>query len=365
MTVWFFIDNKELLVFKRIEKNKCLTHLKIKKMKSRFILYLVSKSNNQWLSFQRFGNKKLFVCLLLVIAVFLMQCSSSDKNISDHSETGEVPQINEDIFEESWLEAKTGNMPLVISAPHGGEISPQEISNRACGTNSRDNNTAQLSLEIENVFNQYGKQPYLIVAQIARTKIDLNRDLSEATCGNSLMNTTWNRYHQYIEEALASAIKEFGYALYIDLHGQSHPVRRLELGYLLSKLDLKDNYDQTNPNATLAEKSSIKNLLELNGNLNFRELLIGENALGTLLQNAGFPSVPSLDDPFPQADDPYFNGGYNTRRYTSSDHPKVFGLQIEANFQGVRDSEENRKKFSEAFVQSIMNYLDFLDVQNN
>ena len=294
-----------------------------------------------------------------------MQCSSSDEKISDNSDTGEVSQINEDIFDESWLEVKTGNIPLVISASHGGEISPQQIPNRSCGTNSRDSNTAQLSIEIENVFNQYAKQPYLIVAQIARTKIDLNRDLSEATCGNSLMNTTWNRYHQYIEEALASAIKEFGYALYIDLHGQSHPIRRLELGYLLSKLDLKDNYDQTTPNATLAEKSSIKNLLKFNGNLNFRELLIGKNALGTLFQNEGFPSVPSLDDPFPQPDDPYFNGGYNTRRYTSSNYPNVFGLQIEANFKGVRDTAENRAKFSEAFVQSIMIYLDFLDVQNN
>tara|TARA_R110000868_G_scaffold85582_2_gene240634 strand:+ start:554 stop:1474 length:921 start_codon:yes stop_codon:yes gene_type:complete len=301
-------------------------------------------------------------CLLFATVFFQIKCSSVS-GISKISDKGKELPVGEVIYNESWLEAKNGNMPLVISVPHGGEISPAEIPNRECGTKVRDDNTTQLAFEIENAFKKYERQPFLIVAQIARTKIDLNRDLTEATCGNSIMNDTWERYHKYIEEALAKAVEEFGYALYIDLHGQSHPIKRLELGYLLSKSDLKDHYDGIEPNVTFTEKSSLKNLLKLNNELILRELLIGDNAFGTLMENAGFPSVPSLNDPFPHPDEPYFNGGYNTRRYTASGYPNVFGLQIEANFKGVRDTEENRKKFSDAFALSIMNYLDYLQLQ--
>ena len=56
---------------------------------------------------------------------------------------------------------------------------------------------------------------------------------------------------------------------------------------------------------------------------------------------------------------------YNTRRYTSADYPNVFGLQIEANFDGVRDSAENREKFSKAFAQSINEYLMFIEANSN
>lgn len=302
--------------------------------------------------------------MLFATAFLQMQCGSSENIISKAPVKEHELPVSEDVFDDSWLEAKSGNIPLVISAPHGGIISPGQIPDRGCGTKERDNNTALLAFEIENAFKQNGKQPYLIVAQIARTKIDLNRDIDEATCGNSKMADTWNRYHEYIEEAIAKAIKEFGYALYIDLHGQSHPIKRLELGYNLSKSELKDNYDESGSIVTNTENSSLKNLLKLKGELNFREMLIGENAFGTLMEKAGFPSVPSLDDPFPHPDDPYFNGGYNTRRYTSSDYPNVFGLQIEVNFQGVRDTEENRKIFSGAFAQSIISYLDYVEALN-
>ena len=184
---------------------------------------------------------------------------------------------------------------------------------------------------------------------MARNKIDFNRDLEEATCGNPQMKYTWNQYHKYIEEAIDAAIKKFGYAMYIDLHGQSHPVKRLELGYFLSTTALKEVQESSETSSELGAKTSVKNLLENNNQLTLKELLMGENAF-----------VPSLGDPYPQKGEPYFNGGYNTRRYTSSDYPKVFDMQMETNFQGVRDSEENRKKFSKAFAQSVTSYLDFI-----
>lgn len=308
-----------------------------------------------------FRSKYVAYCLLIVSSFLQMQCSSSKKVTSKNKKTAVV----EDIIDPTWLEATEGNIPLVISVPHGGRISPTQITDRICGTKEEDNNTTLLAYQISDAFEKQGKKPFLIVSQIARAKIDLNRDMEDATCGNSMMNTTWNQYHKYIEEALKKAIEKYGYALYIDLHGQGHAVKRLELGYLLRKPDLEKSNKSNTINLELDSKSSLRNLLKLtNNNQSLKELMTGKNALGTFFESNGYPAVPSLRDPYPKSNEAYFTGGYNTRRYTSSkDYPKVFGLQIEANFKNVRDSKENREKFSEAFVKSITSYLGFVETQ--
>lgn len=303
--------------------------------------------------------KGVRICLLGITALVLVQCSSS-KNTADAPERKTGVSEGQGVFQDSWLETVKGNMPLVISAPHGGTIAPMEIKDRDCGTKVMDNNTAELALEIENALEIHGKKPYLVIARLARSKIDFNRDLETATCGNPQMEYTWRQYHEYIEEAIEEAVKKFGYAMYIDLHGQSHPIKRLELGYLLRGPALKQVHESGATDSIVSAKTSVQNLLKENGRLTLKQLLMGEKALGTLMDQYGFPAVPSLNDPYPKEGEPYFTGGYNTRRYTASDHPNVFGMQIEANFKGVRDSEENRKKFSEAFAKAVTVYLDFI-----
>ncbi|OFI32705.1 hypothetical protein BFC17_06005 [Alteromonas lipolytica] len=298
------------------------------------------------------------------MALFQVGCAENTTNITPKTTSG--PSLaTQPKFAASWLDTVDGNMPLVISAPHGGSIKPDDIPDKTCGAKVQDSNTADLAFEIKNAFAREGKTPHLIVARIARTKIDLNRDKAVATCENPLMEETWEQYHTAIEQALKEAIDKFGYAMYIDLHGQSHPVKRLELGYLLRTPALRQSYEAPQTNGERAGQTSLRNLLKDNDKLSLESLFTGDKALGTLLAKAGFPGVPSQSDPFPQEGEPYFNGGYNTRRYTSADYPKVFGLQIEANFDGVRDTAENRKKFAAAFAKSINEYLVFIEANSS
>ncbi|NVK54155.1 MAG: N-formylglutamate amidohydrolase [Alteromonadaceae bacterium] len=299
--------------------------------------------------------------LFSLLAIAFLQAGCTAPETTTMETAGSQPPQ----FDESWLDTVQGNMPLVISAPHGGTIKPEGIADKDCGAKVMDNNTADLAFEIKNAFAKYGKTPHLIVARIARAKIDLNRDKDVATCEKPLMGETWEQYHQAVERALEQAIDEFGYAMYIDLHGQSHPVKRLELGYLLKTPALTESYEAPQTNPERVEQTSLRNVLRDNDKLSLETLFTGEKALGTLLADAGFPAVPSQSDPYPQEGEPYFTGGYNTRRYTSADYPKVFGLQIEANYDGVRDSEENREKFSAAFALSVNEYLMFIEANSN
>lgn len=288
--------------------------------------------------------------LLTVSALFFIQCDAVEEQ---DSETIPVQE-----FEISdMMKVSSGDIPLVISAPHGGTLTPNEIPDRSCSgiTTVRDRNTTELADEIKYQMKQdFGVEPYVVSALIHRRKIDLNRDVELATCGHELGKDVWEVYHSKIEEAIQSAVEEYGRVIFIDLHGHGHEIQRLELGYLLSNEELRESYEGSEETDRLSEKSSFKNLISANPEREFQDLLTGERAFGTIMENEGVPAVPSMQDPFPYPGEAYFNGGYNTRRYTSDDYSDVFGWQIEANFSGVRDSDESRNAFAKAFSKAIM-----------
>lgn len=250
-----------------------------------------------------------------------------------------------------------GNMPLVISVPHGGTWNLTEIKDRDCegAVTVTDRETKELAFEISDALAKYhGMRPYLIVCNITRKDVDQNRDIDEGTCGNPEMAKPWYTFHEYVDSALAEAVRKFGNCLYIDLHGHGHPEQRLEIGYLITDKKLTAFYEQS---MILSDRStSLGNLLVRKEVSPLREWLYGERSFGTLMASKGFPSVPSLQDPFPKEGEKYFNGGYNTKRYTGPAYPNVFGWQIESNYRGVRDPK-GRPAFAMAFGDVITTFL--------
>ena len=74
-----------------------------------------------------------------------------------------------------------GEIPLILSAPHGGQFSPDDITDRSSGVFDMDDFTLELTEDIVNEFHlQIGKIPYAIIGDISRTKVDLNRQREKA-----------------------------------------------------------------------------------------------------------------------------------------------------------------------------------------
>jgi hypothetical protein len=252
-----------------------------------------------------------------------------------------------------YTEVQYGNMPLIISIPHGGSDEPVSIPDRSCPgiTTAVDIRTIEMVNAIDSVCKaDYGYQPYFVISYLKRIKLDQNRDLPEATCSNNTIASIWNNYHLSIDSFITKITAKYPAALFIDLHGHGHTKQRLELGYLLSSSELR------NPATIVPASSSVYNLMQQNASLQINQLLMGPNAFGTLMANRLFPSVPSQQDVAPLAADPYFDGGYNTQRYCSNAFPKVFGWQIESNYTGVRDNQASRINFAKAFLQSVMQF---------
>lgn len=212
-----------------------------------------------------------------------------------------------------YIEYIPGNMPVIISAPHGGVLqagsgesglsssyphTDSDLSNRNCGSDERDDNTDILIREIQKkCYEQYGLYPYIIINNLHRSKLDPNRDIAEATCGSSGSDKYYNAFHNFIDAASADITANFGKGLYIDLHGQSHSVPRIEAGYNLPSSSYDEDLNNSATNATELSRVTIKNLISDNlQNLTFEDLVRGSESLGGLLQTTGGSEYLAISD---------------------------------------------------------------------
>lgn len=252
------------------------------------------------------------------------------------------------------IEYIAGDLPFILSAPHGGREKPEGIPDRAAGTFAFDVGTQELAREIaKEMHAQTGHWPHIIICRISRRKIDCNREIVEACAGNKDAEAIWHDWHRFIGAAREQVARDFGRGLYIDLHGHGHKVAQLEMGYLHSAEDFDVSDPLLNGSQYLAA-SSLQGLIALNRRP-YAELVRGDFALGTLLADRGFPATPSKQRPAPTV--PYFRGGYNTVRY-GRDGGMIAGLQIETNSKGVRDNDASRAKFAKALTESLQIFFE-------
>ena len=86
---------------------------------------------------------------------------------------------------ESYIEYHAGNLPIILSAPHGGRLTPDEINDRTYGTLVTDDNTYELTKTImDSMVVRFGGYPHVILCKLKRTKLDANRDSTEAAQEN-------------------------------------------------------------------------------------------------------------------------------------------------------------------------------------
>lgn len=265
----------------------------------------------------------------------------------------------------NYTQYHSGTLPIVISVPHGGLVAPASIPDRTCSnpTTVTDSYTIELARQIDTaLFNLTGCRPHLIICNLDRIKLDCNRNMVDGACGNLEAETAWNEFQDFIDTAQSICQNTFNEkAFYIDLHGHGKPILRLELGYGLFSSELNNTDSFLNTPAQIGY-SSIGDLVSTNVNgYTHSELLRGEFALGTLLANAGFPSVPSQQTPSPDTT-AYYSGGYNTVNHTCINPGNtVNGLQIECH-QTVRFTYPERKKFADSMAVIL---AEFLDIHQN
>jgi len=259
--------------------------------------------------------------------------------------------INSDA--QDYIEFYEGTLPIILSAPHGGDKLPNEIKTRTSGVFEKDDFTKELTLEIIKEFKKtLGETPYAIIASISREKIDLNRKKLEAF-EDKKASKIYDTFHNLIKFSKNEVEKNFGKGIYIDIHGQSHPHNYLEFGYMLDNSVLNLHETQLKE---YQEQSSIKNLAKFSKQ-SFIDQLKGPSSMGSLMTNLGFDSVPSVKLPY-AADNNYYEGAYNTYLHGSLDKKNISGIQIEFPYVNCRDTKENRQRCAKALVCALTKFLE-------
>ena len=231
-------------------------------------------------------------------------------------------------------------------------MQPAALPDRKEGEFTSDANTEELIRTVQQVFHQcFGHYPHVIICRLDRHKVDCNREIEEGAGAQPGARQAWNDYQRFIETARSNVLARSGKGFYIDLHGQSHAIKRVELGYCLTDSQLT-NTDSVLNGPAFIHCSTIRNLTQQAG-LPLAELLRGTNSFGALLAAKGYPAVPSPAMPNPGPGKPYFDGGYNVRRHGSAHGGAIDGLQMEVNLAGIRDTALNRTNFSLALAQVL------------
>jgi len=260
--------------------------------------------------------------------------------------------------EKSYVEYMHGNLPLIISVPHGGYDKPDDIPVRKGRfAKNQDIYTIEIAYKIyKKIYEITGYYPYVVINHLHRTRLDANRNISEAANGNRYAEEVWTEYHTRIDSVAKTIEKKYGKGLFIDLHGHRHKIERIELGYMLSAEELRLEDELLN-SGLLDEYCSIRNLLGTNkSGLSFTGLIRGESSLGTLLYNRGQPCVPNMQVKSPGIDEAYFSGGYNTNGHGSSKGGAIDGIQIEIDLQ-TRSDKKRQEKVAEDISFALIKFI--------
>lgn len=209
-----------------------------------------------------------------------------------------------------YLTYGNGNSPIILSAPHGGNIKPLDIPYRKQGNRSKDTYTRRL---IQKVSNLLTEKPYYIYSNIHRSRVDLNRNIKEAAQGNKKAELVWYAWNKTLAGFTKDVILDYGKGLYIDIHSHNNS-DQFQVGYGLpvkDYIDLKSGWE-------IKKHSTLFTLT--NPLISEKTLCFGTGSIIDTLQYRNYKVL------IPENDNDYLNGGYNIKKFSGHG---IGAIQIE------------------------------------
>jgi len=205
---------------------------------------------------------------------------------------------------------KYGDIPVVLSVPHGGMEEPEGFMIRRSGNRRVDMFTLDPALELEVSLKAAWGRPYLAAGLLRRCIIDYNRPPEEAF-EDPAADRHYRDFHQGLWECIAHARQKHGACLLLDIHGRvgrgpGQPPVVLGTG----------NFAGMGPEKT-------------------RDIC-------AFIRDQGWEARHDTTGPY--------RGGYIVRRY--ADSRSVYGLQLEINRE-VRENEDLRRSFSSSLAGAL------------
>ncbi len=221
------------------------------------------------------------------------------------------------IVASDYVRVESGQLPIIISAPHGGNMNPPGVPARsgegldkgASGFfTGRDTGTEELAEAVADAIEaRFGKRPYQVVSRVHRKYLDPNRP-ADIAFDQPAMEPVYKLYHDALAKACREVTNVFHAGVLIDIHGQGSRsdtvFRGTKQGLTVTRLR-----ETFGPAAHDGPKS-----------------LFGQ------LQTRGWIVYPKLSaDPNQQVDKEQsgFTGGYIVQTYGSHKSQPIDAMQLE------------------------------------
>lgn len=241
---------------------------------------------------------------------------------------------------ENLIHHQIGELPIVISAPHGGNLPVPDAKLKQDGTTARDMRTEEIALELSQLIeNRLGLKPHHTIARFSRKYIDANRGpglrLKEAYSGPEAKKV-YDQYHQYLANQVKIVRQKHGNGILIDLHGQS-------------------SVPHLNTRGTM-RGLTVKRMLEAHGILP----LAGPDSIFGQLQSRGYPVEPRLSDLWlTPLDEKIYTTGYIIMAYGSHNPEGIDAILVELgrDYRSKENYLQTTRDLAEAIIHYYRTYL--------
>lgn len=241
---------------------------------------------------------------------------------------------------ESLVAFAAGDMPIVISAPHGGAEKVPDVPPRKGDGQSRspgkfvtgtDGNTDLFAIALRDAIERKtGHRPYLAIAKFKRVYIDANRP-PELAYEVPAAKPYYDAYHSHLRDHVRAVRNQFGRGLLIDVHGQASKANTVFRG--------------TKDGMTVAALIKTFGIEAHNG----PKSLMG-------LMNAHGMTVKPLNG---EKETGGFTGGYIVQHYGSQNADGIDAIQLEhgADYRNKEKIADAADKLSDAIIDYYKLYL--------
>ncbi|MFP6677111.1 MAG: hypothetical protein VB878_18650 [Pirellulaceae bacterium] len=247
-------------------------------------------------------------------------------------------QTTDAIAVERYVDVQRGELPIIISAPHGGSMKVPGVEPRS-GEDLPDNaskfvtlqdfGTADLASAVAAaVESRFGKRPYLVVALPHRRYLDPNRSPREAY-EHELAGRIYKRYHDHLDKYCLEVSNRFRGGVLIDVHGQG----------LASDTVFRGTQNGR----------TVQFLRRRFG----ESAHVGKESLFGLLSQQGWKVHPN---PLDGREQPGYNGGYIVRTYGSNQTYATDAIQLE--FGRSYREKSTRKKTANQLAAALQDYAE-------
>lgn len=275
----------------------------------------------------------LQVCMLVIVAGHVQVCEAQKIEAQQPQRKAAALRVSSDLNE--LVEVRRGDLPIIISAPHGGRLGIDKAplrTGKAEGIKQfatvRDGGTDQLAKAVSQAIERKsGRRPHLIVAHFSRRFVDANRP-AEWAYESEPAGLVYEAYHESIKRARDWVLEEFDQGILIDIHAQGADRDTIFRG--------------------TRNKATVKHMLSKFGEDAFE----GKRSIFGLLTERGYRIFPAPGNP--ATEHKSYNGGYITGTYGSMKGGTIDSIQLEFGYN--QRSPERIKQTAEDLADALMIY---------